>query len=238
MPVKDYNADPDLNTQISGINIAEGCAPSGINNAIRQLMADVKEESEAQAQAVGEAQAQAVGEAGEAVSTLDTTLRALIAEEVAKCLKTSGGTMTGPLNLGGHGVKDAASLELTATEYGGHIDFHFDNSTQDYTTRIIEQIEKRLDVWAKNGLTVNGHPVITSSLDVQFIAVGNNKTLTAPSGGTWVCIVLPWRTDGVNSLTQFQWFSTGGKIAKVAGGTALRTCGSSDAAVAWCFRVA
>jgi hypothetical protein len=46
MPVKDYNADPDLNAQISGINIAEGCAPSGINNAIRQLMADVKEEFE------------------------------------------------------------------------------------------------------------------------------------------------------------------------------------------------
>jgi hypothetical protein len=174
----------------------------------------------------------------EEVSSLDSSLRAFIAQEVAKCLKTSGGTMTGPLNLGGHGVKDAASLELAATEYGGHIDFHFGNSTQDYTTRIIEQIEKRLDVWAKNGLTVNGHPVITSSLDVQFIAVGNNKTLTAPSGGTWVCMVLPWRTDGVNNLSQFQWFSTGGKIAKVAGGTALRTCGSTDAAVAWCFRVA
>lgn len=48
MPVKDYNADPDLNTQISGINIAEGCAPSGINNAIRQLMADVKAEKDTQ----------------------------------------------------------------------------------------------------------------------------------------------------------------------------------------------
>lgn len=44
MPIKDYNTDPDFNTTISGINIAEGCAPSGINNAIRQLMADVKAE--------------------------------------------------------------------------------------------------------------------------------------------------------------------------------------------------
>lgn len=42
MSVKDYRVDPDLNTAISGINIAEGCPPSGINNAIRQLMADVK----------------------------------------------------------------------------------------------------------------------------------------------------------------------------------------------------
>ena len=55
MSVKDYNVEPELNVSISGISIAEGCAPSGINDALRQLMADVKEESEAQAQAVGEA---------------------------------------------------------------------------------------------------------------------------------------------------------------------------------------
>ena len=42
MPISDYNEDPDLNTSINGINIAEGCPPSGINNAIRQLMADLK----------------------------------------------------------------------------------------------------------------------------------------------------------------------------------------------------
>ena len=46
MAIKDYSTTPDLNTQISGINIAEGCAPSGINNAIRQLMADVKAEKD------------------------------------------------------------------------------------------------------------------------------------------------------------------------------------------------
>ena len=45
MSVKDYNLEAGLNVSISGINIAEGCAPSGINDAIRQLMADVKEES-------------------------------------------------------------------------------------------------------------------------------------------------------------------------------------------------
>lgn len=42
MSVADYNTDPNSNTSISGINIAEGCPPSGINNAIRQMMADIK----------------------------------------------------------------------------------------------------------------------------------------------------------------------------------------------------
>lgn len=41
MPIKDYNTTPANNTAINGINIAEGCAPSNINNAIRQLMADL-----------------------------------------------------------------------------------------------------------------------------------------------------------------------------------------------------
>ena len=59
MPIQDYSTDPDLNVQISGINIAEGCPPSGINNAIRQLMADVKEESEAKAEAIAAAATQA-----------------------------------------------------------------------------------------------------------------------------------------------------------------------------------
>lgn len=48
MAVSDYKTNPDENTTISGINIAEGCPPSGINNAIRQLMADVKQNSDDQ----------------------------------------------------------------------------------------------------------------------------------------------------------------------------------------------
>lgn len=48
MGVKDYSLNADDNTQINGINIAEGCPPSGINNAIRQLMADVKADSDDQ----------------------------------------------------------------------------------------------------------------------------------------------------------------------------------------------
>ena len=41
--VSEYSATAANNTDIGGINIAEGCAPSGINNAIRELMAQVKD---------------------------------------------------------------------------------------------------------------------------------------------------------------------------------------------------
>lgn len=41
--VSEWSATAVNNTDIGGINIAEGCAPSGINNAIRELMAQVKD---------------------------------------------------------------------------------------------------------------------------------------------------------------------------------------------------
>lgn len=78
MAIKDYSTEPDMNTTISGINIAEGCAPSGINNAIRQLMADVKAEKDAQ-------------------STKDASQDADIANKLDK----SGDDMTGNLYIAG-----------------------------------------------------------------------------------------------------------------------------------------
>lgn len=44
MAVADYSLTPGSNTTISGININEGCPPSGINDALRQQMADTKRE--------------------------------------------------------------------------------------------------------------------------------------------------------------------------------------------------
>ena len=41
--ISEFNANPALNTDIDSINIAEGCSPSGINDAIRELMAQLKD---------------------------------------------------------------------------------------------------------------------------------------------------------------------------------------------------
>jgi hypothetical protein len=42
--ISEFSSTPSSNTDIDGINIAEGCAPSGINNAIRELMAQLKDQ--------------------------------------------------------------------------------------------------------------------------------------------------------------------------------------------------
>ena len=41
--ISEYSATPADNTDISNINIAEGCSPANLNNAIRSLMAQIKD---------------------------------------------------------------------------------------------------------------------------------------------------------------------------------------------------
>lgn len=41
MAVSDYDTTPGNNTAISGISIAEGCSPGNLNDATRQMMADI-----------------------------------------------------------------------------------------------------------------------------------------------------------------------------------------------------
>lgn len=42
--ISEWSAIPANNTDVGGIDIAEGCAPSGINNAIREMMAQIKDQ--------------------------------------------------------------------------------------------------------------------------------------------------------------------------------------------------
>jgi hypothetical protein len=42
--ISEFSSTAANNTDIGGINISEGCAPSGINNAIRELMSQLKDQ--------------------------------------------------------------------------------------------------------------------------------------------------------------------------------------------------
>jgi microcystin-dependent protein len=42
--ISEFDTNPANNTDIDSINIAEGCAPSGVNNAIRELMSQLKDQ--------------------------------------------------------------------------------------------------------------------------------------------------------------------------------------------------
>jgi len=42
MAVSNWSTTAAQNTAINGINISEGCPPANLNNAVRQIMADVR----------------------------------------------------------------------------------------------------------------------------------------------------------------------------------------------------
>ncbi len=67
--------------------------------------------------------------------------------------------LTGNINVGSLSVK-GGGIELnnggSLSGYGGFIDFHYNKSTSDYTSRIIEDANGQLNLIATNGVKANG----------------------------------------------------------------------------------
>ena len=97
--ISEFSATPGNNTDIDGINIAEGCAPSGINDAIRELMAQLKD---FQAGTAGDSFNGPVGTTTAAAGAF-TTLSA------SSTVTLSGGTANGVPYLNGSKVLTTGS---------------------------------------------------------------------------------------------------------------------------------
>lgn len=105
-------------------------------------------------------------------------------------LPLSGGTLTGTLNV--------PQIELTGSaEYnnGGYIDFHYGGSTDDYTSRIIEDVSGRLkvesNVYITKYMSVAGTiagPTSNSSW-INATRWGAFNMATAPSGDSAAAIL-------------------------------------------------
>ena len=111
--ISEFSATPANNTDIDSINISEGCAPSGINDAIRELMAQLKD---FQTGAVGDSFNGPVGTttaAAGAFTTLSATGNV-----------TLGDASTDTLNVGNGGlIKDASGnlgLGVTPSAWSGY----------------------------------------------------------------------------------------------------------------------
>jgi hypothetical protein len=107
--ISEFSATPASNTDIDGINIAEGCAPSGINDAIRELMAQLKD---FQTGAAGDSFNGPVGTSTAAAGAF-TTLAA------SGAVTLSGGTANGVAYLNGSKVLTTGSaLTFDGTTLG------------------------------------------------------------------------------------------------------------------------
>ena len=132
------SAGANLNTDIAGINIDEGCAPSGINNAIRTLMAQIRD---LQSGVSGDSIPVAAGGTGSntaasARSSLGLAIGTDIPSYTAANTFTATQTFTGSTTALGAVFQDAAEVTtVSATAATGTI--NYDVTTQSvlyYTT--------------------------------------------------------------------------------------------------------
>ena len=66
------------------------------------------------------------------------------------------------------------------TAYGGYIDFHYNGSTADYTSRITEYSSGQLTLNATNGINLNGNPVKVNgnTIDGVYYVTGCSGTFS------------------------------------------------------------
>lgn len=84
-----------------------------------------------------------------------------VTEGDGRYLKLSGGTISGQLTVDGYyfKAKEISGIALELSNAQPYIDFHFNNDTGDFTTRLIEDI--------KGQLTIIGRLVVSNGLDVH-----------------------------------------------------------------------
>ena len=110
--ISEFSETPGDNTDINGINIDEGCSPANVNNAIRQLMADLKE---FQAGTVASNQLAIAGGGTGATTAADARTNlglGTMATQAASNVAITGGSIAGITDLavadGGTGASTAA----------------------------------------------------------------------------------------------------------------------------------
>lgn len=130
-------------------------------------------------------------------------------------LPLTGGTLSGNVNCGKNSINNLTSIELspsTNSNNGGFIDFHYNGSSSDYTSRIIEGAEGKLTV--EGDLNVNGvvrcngsqvfyindtNAVIGSAnaSGLVTLAAGSSATMVASGANLSVPNIIP-RNNGTN----------------------------------------
>jgi hypothetical protein len=112
--ISEYSSTASNNTDIGSVNIAEGCAPSGINNAIRNMMAQLKNFQDGSA-------GDNVTVGGNLAVTGTTTLTGTMSSTggfsgpiTTSSITATGGTINGAV-IGGSSAQAITGTNVTAT---------------------------------------------------------------------------------------------------------------------------
>jgi hypothetical protein len=134
--ISEWSSTPANNTDIDSINIAEGCAPSGINDAIRELMSQVKD---LYSGTTGDAIGVAGGGTGQSSytngqllignTTGNTLTKATLTAGTGISITNGGGSISIAASGGGDLVGPASSTDNAFTRFDGTTGKLVQNST-------------------------------------------------------------------------------------------------------------
>lgn len=174
--VSEWSSSPGNNTDVGGINIAEGCAPSNINNAIREVMAQIKD-----MQAGTDGDNFTVG--GNLSVTGTASVTGGITANVTGNLTGTASTATNALSLGGNLANTYAPL--ASPVFTGNptapTPVTSDNSTSLATTAYVTN---KISAVSSGVVTISGGTTGLTPSSATAGAVTLGGTLNVANGGT------------------------------------------------------
>ena len=222
--ITQFDATAANNTDIQSVDIDEGCAPSGINNAIRELMADLKD-VDAGTVALTSPDFTAFKVGGVAVTSTAAELNILdgVTSTAAELNILDGVTSTAAeLNY-----LDITTLGLTAASKAGTADANgvvsFDNGTTEESTAITSSsnaatINLRDGNVFTHTLTENvtytfSHPAASGRASAFILKVTQDstaRTITWPTSVDWAAATAPTLTATSAGVDVFAFITVDG----------------------------
>lgn len=173
--ISEYDPSAGNNTDVNSVNIAEGCAPSGINNAIREVMAALK-----RFETGADGDSLTVG--GALVVSGNTSLgNASISAADITSATISGGTITGITDItvadGGTGRSTLTANNILVGNGTSAVDFVAPGDSGNILT--------------SNGTAwTSAAPAATASGGINAEVFTSNGTFTIPTGVTAVKVTV------------------------------------------------
>jgi len=176
--ISEWSATPANNTDIDGINIAEGCAPSGINNAIRELMSQVKD---LYAGTTGDASAVAGGGTGATTAAQAKINLAVVTAATGSSIIATGNTA----ERDGTPAAGYFRFNTTLSKFEGYSGTAWGSVGGGATGGGTDEI------FIENGQNVTTNytiPATRNAMSTGPITVNSGVTVTVSSGARWVVL--------------------------------------------------
>jgi hypothetical protein len=188
--ISEYSSTQSSNTDVDSINIAEGCAPSGINNAIREVMAHLKD---FQTGAAGDSLTVGgnLAVTGTTTTTGNVTAANLTATNITASTSATiasadinAGTIDGTV-IGGSSAQAITGTTITASTgfVGGLTGAVTGNTTGTHTGAVTGNVTGNLtgNVTASTGSSTFNNVTINGTLDMDAASAATITNLPNPT---------------------------------------------------------